>query len=249
MSQTGGGGELDLLGDGDDNMGQYMADNNLTVFGRRRGRPRGGCRRAPRKRQINSKSVCNRLKRKVCRSTPGCSYVRGRKIYGCRRKSRKSTGTMMPPGFTSGSTPGSIRDPLFDYDFTRPPAVGVSREVVAGSAFGRRRRCKSAPRKRRINSKSPCNRLKKKDCKAKPGCGYVSSRKRYGCKRKPIYASAFGRRRGCKSAPAKRRINSKSPCNKLKRKVCRSTPGCGYVSGRKRYGCKRKPIYTSAFGF
>jgi hypothetical protein len=64
---------------------------------------------------------------------------------------------MMPSGFRPGSTPGSIRDPLFDYDFTRPPAVGVPvqtepligvpREVVAGTSFGRRRKCGSVKRK------------------------------------------------------------------------------------------------------
>jgi hypothetical protein len=167
---------------GDEPLGDYASEAGITFFGRRRGRPRR-CRRAPRKRRINSKSACNRLKKKDCRSTPGCSYVSGRKRYGCKRKPQKlpySWDTalatpMMPPGFTSGSTSGSIRDPLFDYMPGQPAAFGL-------------RRCKRAPAKRRINSKSPCNKLKKKDCKAKPGCGYVSSRKRYGCKRKPVYA-------------------------------------------------------------
>jgi hypothetical protein len=63
-------------------------------------------------------------------------------------------------------------------------------------------------------------------------------------------SSSFGaRRRRCRRAPAKRTINSKSPCNKLKKKDCKTTPGCGYVSGRKRYGCKRKPIYARRSGF
>jgi hypothetical protein len=75
---------------------------------------------------------------------------------------------------------------------------------------------------------------------------YSSSfgRRRRRCKRAaPKRAPA--RRRRCRRAPAKRMINSKSPCNKLKKKDCKTTPGCGYVSGRKRYGCKRKPIYAT----
>jgi hypothetical protein len=63
-------------------------------------------------------------------------------------------------------------------------------------------------------------------------------------------SSSFGRRRrGCKRAPAKRQINSKSPCNRLKKKDCKTTAGCGYVSGRKRRGCKRKPVYARRSGF
>jgi hypothetical protein len=68
------------------------------------------------------------------------------------------------------------------------------RWIAAGSpsAFGsrRRRRCRSE-KVSKVKSNSPCGNRKKADCKATPGCGYTSYKRKgrriRGCKRKPVY--------------------------------------------------------------
>jgi len=109
-------------------------------------------------------------------------------------------------------------------------------------AFGRRR-----PRRYNVPG-SPCNKLRKRVCRSNPNCVYA---KRRGCRRRNgtktlglVYEGpslAFGRRRprrASKRRASKRRYNVPgSPCNKLRRRVCRSSPNCTYVKGR---GCRRR---------
>ena len=105
--------------------------------------------------------------------------------------------------------------------------------------FGKRRRPRSA-----------CTGLRKNVCNNSSTCKYVKKR---GCRRKNIkagytmsgnddlgsYADAagitfFGRRR---TTVRRRRYNVKgSPCNKLRRGVCKSNPNCSYT----KRGCRRR---------
>jgi hypothetical protein len=159
----------------------YQYPTAISSFGRRRGRPRGGSRCAPRRpryRRYNvAGSPCN-LKRMDCKLTPGCSYV---KYRGCRRKPQQEPypwDSMIPSG---GGELDLLRN---DSDEN----LGAYGEAAGITFFGRRRRRGCAPRRpryRRYNvAGSPCN-LTMQQCKTFPGsvnCQYVKNR---GCRRRP----------------------------------------------------------------
>ena len=137
-------------------------------------------------------SPCNKLRKRVCRSSPNCSYTK----RGCRR--RKGT---------------------------------VSKGLVfegPSLAFGKRLR--------RYNvAGSVCNKLPKRICRSSPNCSYTKR----GCRRRSGTVSkglvfegpslAFGKRL--------RRYNvAGSVCNKLPKRICRSSPNCSYT----KRGCRRR---------
>ena len=92
------------------------------------GRRRGYCRPRAAKRRVKGSAPCGGLKRNVCKSTAGCSYVSTRKRYGCKRKGGRRSGS-------SGSLisrPGSSDEGY---------AINQARENIPGWVlFGRRRR-------------------------------------------------------------------------------------------------------------
>ena len=101
-------------------------------------------------------------------------------------------------------------------------------------AFGK----KKSHRRRRYNvSGSPCNKLSKRVCHSNPNCSYTKRgcKRRSGTKTKGLVFEGpsleFGARR------RRRHYNvSGSPCNKLRKRVCRSNPNCSYT----KRGCKRR---------
>ena len=107
-------------------------------------------------------------------------------------------------------------------------AVGLPfQRYTTPNSFGKRRRYNVAG--------SACNKLKKRVCQSSPNCSYT----RRGCRRRKgtksgtmVYqgpALQFGKRR--------RRYNvAGSACNKLKKRVCQSSPNCSYT----RRGCRRR---------
>jgi hypothetical protein len=90
----------------------------------------------------------------------------------------------------------------------------------AGQGFGRRRSRRSSPME------------------------FGKKRRKYMLPRRSSTSMEFGRRRRrcapVRRRPAKRRVKGSAPCGGLRRKVCRSTAGCSYVSTRRLAGCKRK---------
>ena len=99
-------------------------------FGRRR-RPK--CKRVSKlvckgKRSYNILgSPCNRLNRRVCNTTPGCKYIKGKKYRGCRR-------------YKSKSMLNKINEPASGYSMSGDDDIGAYAEAAGISFFGRRRR-------------------------------------------------------------------------------------------------------------
>ena len=97
----------------------------------------------------------------------------------------------------------------------------------------------------RKTNRSACSRLKKAKCNHSPMCSYVKGR---GCRRKSAKKSpgyvmsgdedlgSYGDEAGI-SFFGRRRYNvTGSPCNRLRKKVCRSNPNCSYT----KRGCRRR---------
>jgi len=137
-----------------------------------------------------SGSPCNKLKKRVCRSSPNCSYTR----RGCRRRKGTKSGAMVYEG----------------------PAL----------QFGKRKN-------RYLVPYPVCNKLNKRVCLSNPNCKYMRGRcRRRSSTNSKMYQGpslAFGKRR--------RRYNvAGSACNKLKKRVCQSSPNCSYT----KRGCRRR---------
>uniref|UniRef100_A0A6C0AY84 Uncharacterized protein n=1 Tax=viral metagenome TaxID=1070528 RepID=A0A6C0AY84_9ZZZZ len=99
-------------------------------------------------------------------------------------------------------------------------------------SFGKKKRS------RRYNvSGSGCNGLRKRVCMSNPNCSYTKRgcRRRKGTATKGVVYEGpslqFGRRR-----PRRRYNVPGSPCNKLRKRVCRSNPNCSYT----KRGCRRR---------
>ena len=108
--------------------------------------------------------------------------------------------------------------------------------------------------KRRVRrtTGSVCSGLRKNVCNQSATCKYV---KRQGCRRKSIktgYTMSGDEDLGSYADAAgiqffgRRRYNVKgSPCNKLRRNVCKSSPNCSYTKRgcRRRKGTRGKVVY------
>jgi len=72
---------------GDEDLGAYATEAGIQFFGKKKrkgcDRRKKSCYRGKPKRFKNAKAPCGGLKRKTCRSTAGCSYVKKR---GCRNR-------------------------------------------------------------------------------------------------------------------------------------------------------------------
>jgi endonuclease V-like protein UPF0215 family len=72
---------------GDEDLGAYATEAGIQFFGKKKrkgcDRRKKSCYRGKPRRFKNAKSPCGGLKRKTCRSTTGCSYVKKR---GCRNR-------------------------------------------------------------------------------------------------------------------------------------------------------------------
>jgi hypothetical protein len=217
------------------------------AFGKRKYRRKG-------RRYNVAGSNCNKLKKRVCRSNPNCSYTR----RGCRRRKGTATKSVVYEGPSLEFGKRRRRR----YNVAGSPCNGLEKRVCVSSAncrytkrgcrrrsktmvyegpslaFGRKRR-KVHRRRRRYNVPgSPCNKLKKRVCVSSPNCRYTKR----GCRRRSksmVYEGpslAFGRKRR-KVHRRRRRYNVPgSPCNKLKKRVCVSSANCRYT----KRGCRRR---------
>ena len=165
----------------------------------------------------SNRSACAGLGKKRCESSAMCKYTKVRK---CHRRPVKKT----DPGFNM--TAGDDED------------LSAYAEAAGITFFGRRRK---TVRRRRYNvAGSSCNKLRSRTCKSNPNCTYTKR----GCRRRSGTASRgvvyegpalqFGRRR---KTVRRRRYNvAGSSCNRLKKRVCQSSPNCTYT----KRGCRRR---------
>jgi hypothetical protein len=149
-----------------------------------------------RKRYNVAGSSCNRLKKRVCRSNPNCSYTR----RGCRRRSGTATRGVVYEG------------PSLQFGRVR------RRRVRRVSDFGKRR-------KRYNVAGSSCNRLKKRVCRSNPNCSYTrrGCRRRSGTvSRGLVYEGPsleFGKRRKTGRKTRRRKTTRRRSGRKVHKKL------------------------------
>jgi hypothetical protein len=161
-----------------EDMDAYLNEAGISFFGNRYRR------RSPRVTRINSSNpVCRRQKKKDCNLTPGCKYQR-RKLRGNRIIRGCATLPVKLP------YPWDSPSMVPDFSMNQGEDMDGYLGEAGISFFGSRRRRRSG-KVSKIKSNSPCGNKKKKDCKATPGCGYTSYKRKgrriRGCRRKRSY--------------------------------------------------------------
>ena len=131
-------------------------------------------------------SACNSLKKRVCQSSPNCSYTR----RGCRRRKGTKSGDMVYEGpslqFGRRSRFGTSENEQLGMGLKAYNTACVKASMVPLYTCTTPRNYKPdalkfGKRRRRYNvAGSACNKLKKRVCQSSPNCSYT----RRGCRRR-----------------------------------------------------------------
>jgi hypothetical protein len=186
-------------------------------------------------------SHCNKLKKRTCKRTSGCSYTRRR---GCGRRVGPKVYSPDNSDFSSyvSNAPYSMPAPAAEpeYSLSGDEDLGSYADEAGITFFGRRRRRSSFGARRSTRRRSTRRKTTRRRSTRR------KTTRRKVSRRKTTRRRSTRRKVSRRKHTRRYKKSSRSGCSMLKKSSCEASSMCEYV---KRRGCKRKMVHKSHPGY